>query len=339
MNYRLLGRSGLRVSELCLGTMTFGTEWGWGGDAETSRVIFDAFGNAGGNFIDTANRYTEGSSERMLGDFVSSDRSYWVLATKFTLFEKRGDVNGSGNHRKNLRQSLAASLKRLQTDYVDLLWVHAWDFTVQPDELMRSLEDVVRSGQALHIGVSDTPAWIIAQANTLAAMRGWEPFTAVQAEYSLIERSAERELLPMAKAFGLAFTPWAPLAGGALTGKYLQPSAEQKRLSPQSKRVTGRNIDIAAAVVDAARELGWSPAQVALVWCRQREETVVPIAGARKLEQMHDILGAEGKLLPQEIKLKLDEISKIDLGFPHEFLQSDAVKDIISGGTFSKIVH
>jgi aryl-alcohol dehydrogenase-like predicted oxidoreductase len=204
---------------------------------------------------------------------------------------------------------------------------------------MRSLEDVVRSGQALHIGVSDTPAWIIAQANTLAAMRGWEPFTAVQAEYSLIERSAERELLPMAKAFGLAFTPWAPLAGGALTGKYLQPSAEQKRLSPQSKRVTGRNIDIAAAVVDAARELGWSPAQVALVWCRQREETVVPIAGARKLEQMHDILGAEGKLLPQEIKLKLDEISKIDLGFPHEFLQSDAVKDIISGGTFSKIVH
>jgi aryl-alcohol dehydrogenase-like predicted oxidoreductase len=319
--------------------MTFGTEWGWGGDAETSRVIFDAFGNAGGNFIDTANRYTEGSSERMLGDFVSSDRSYWVLATKFTLFEKRGDVNGSGNHRKNLRQSLAASLKRLQTDYVDLLWVHAWDFTVQPDELMRSLEDVVRSGQALHIGVSDTPAWIIAQANTLAAMRGWEPFTAVQAEYSLIERSAERELLPMAKAFGLAFTPWAPLAGGALTGKYLQPSAEQKRLSPQSKRVTGRNIDIAAAVVDAARELGWSPAQVALVWCRQREETVVPIAGARKLEQMHDILGAEGKLLPQEIKLKLDEISKIDLGFPHEFLQSDAVKDIISGGTFSKIVH
>lgn len=337
MMYKLFGRSALRVSELCLGTMTFGTEWGWGADFETSKSIFEAFANAGGNFIDTANRYTEGSSEKFVGELTASDRDHWVIATKFTLVERRGDANGSGNHRKNLRQSLEKSLKRLKTDYVDVLWVHAWDFSVQPDELMRSLEDVVRSGRVLHLGISDTPAWIVSQAQTIASLRGWEQFSAVQVEYSLIERSAEREFLPMAQAMGMALTPWAPLAGGALTGKYLQTTDEARRLSPNAKRLNERNRKIAETVVEAAKELGWSPAQVAVNWTRQRAGTVIPIVGARKPQQIEDVLAGAGKRIPDEWMQKLNEASAIELGFPHDFLKTDGVKDVVWGGMRDKI--
>jgi aryl-alcohol dehydrogenase-like predicted oxidoreductase len=165
MKYKLLGRSGLRVSELCLGTMTFGTEWGWGTDKEQSKQIFEAFAEAGGNFIDTANRYTEGTSEKFVGEFIASDRERFVLATKYSLHNRRNEVNAHGNHRKNMIQSVEASLKRLQTEYIDLLWVHAWDFTTQVDELMRALDDLVRAGKVFYIGISDTPAWIVSQAN------------------------------------------------------------------------------------------------------------------------------------------------------------------------------
>ena len=180
MRYQLLGRSGLRVSELCLGTMTFGEEWGWGASRAESQKIFEAYAQAGGNFIDTANRYTEGTSETFVGEFVRADRARFVLASKYSLFTRRGDVNAGGNHRKNLVQSLDASLKRLGTDCLDLYWLHAWDSTTPVEEVMRALDDQVRAGKILHLGVSDTPAWVVAQANTLAQLRGWTPFSALQ---------------------------------------------------------------------------------------------------------------------------------------------------------------
>ena len=193
MRYKLLGRSGLRVSELALGTMTFGEEWGFGATKAESKKMFDAFAASGGNFIDTANRYTEGTSERYLGEFIASDRDHWVVATKYTLFTRRDDPNFSGNQRKNMVQALEASLKRLGTDYIDLYWVHAWDYMTPVDEVMRALDDMVRAGKVLYIGISDTPAWIVSQANTLADSRGWAPFVALQLRYSLIKREPWEE--------------------------------------------------------------------------------------------------------------------------------------------------
>ena len=249
MRYKLLGRSGLRVSEICLGTMTFGTDWGWGADKEESRRILDTYANAGGNFLDTANRYTEGTSETWLGEFISADRDHWVLATKYSLKDRDGDPNFSGNHRKNMMRSVEASLRRLNTDHIDLLWVHAWDGMTPVEEVMRGLDDLVSQGKVHYIGVSDTPAWIVSRANTMAELRGWSAFVALQVEYSLLQRTPERDLLPMAQAFGMSMTAWAPLAGGALTGKYLVQQEEPKRLSAESKRLNDRNSDIARKVV------------------------------------------------------------------------------------------
>ena len=195
MNYKLLGKSGLRVSELALGTMTFGEEWGWGSNKEESKKVFDAFSNAGGNFIDTANRYTEGTSEKYVGEFIASDREHFVVATKYTLFMRKDDPNFSGNHRKNMMQSLDASLKRLKTDYIDLYWVHAWDYTTPEEEILRALDDMIRAGKILYIGISDTPAWIVSRMNAIAELRGWTQFVALQIKYSLLERTVERELL------------------------------------------------------------------------------------------------------------------------------------------------
>ena len=220
MRYKLLGKSGLRVSEICLGAMGFGEEMGWGSDKEHSREAFHAFVEAGGNFIDTANVYTRGTSEKYLGEFVAGERDRFVLATKYTIGGGSDDPNASGNHRKNMRQSLEASLKRLNTDHIDLYWLHIWDFLTPEEEVMRALDDLVRSGKILYIGISDTPAWIVARANTLAELRGWTSFAALQIEYSLIERTPERDLLPMAYAMDLAVTPWAPLGTGVLSGKF-----------------------------------------------------------------------------------------------------------------------
>ena len=233
MRYKLLGRSGLRVSELCLGTMTFGEDWGWGSSKDVSRKIFDAFAGAGGNFLDTADGYTNGTSEKMVGEFVASERGRWVVATKYSFNQRPGDPNAGGNHRKNMVQALEGSLRRLKTDYVDLYWVHAWDGLTPVDELMRALDDVVRAGKVLYVGVSDTPAWVVSRANTLADCRGWSPFVALQIEYSLVERTPERDLLPMARALDLAVTPWSPLGGGVLSGKYTGKAAtpEQGRLA------------------------------------------------------------------------------------------------------------
>jgi aryl-alcohol dehydrogenase-like predicted oxidoreductase len=335
MRYHLLGRSALRVSEVCLGTMTFGEEWGWGTSHDESRRIFDAFVARGGNFVDTANRYTEGTSERLLGEFVRTDRDRFVVASKFTLFTSKGDPNAAGNHRKNLVQSLDATLARMQLDYLDLYWIHAWDFTTRPDEVMRALDDQVRAGKILHIGISDAPAWVVARAHSMAELRDWTPFTALQIEHSLIERTVERELIPMARALDIAVTPWSPLAGGVLTGKYLDDETTG-RVQPTADRRNARNTLIARAVVDVAREIGRTPSQVAINWLRHRDYTSIPILGARTAAQLEDTLGCLDFALEPAHRTRLDEASAIALGFPHEFLARPYVRDLVSASTWEQ---
>ncbi len=342
MRYKLLGNSGLRVSELCLGTMTFGEEWGWGSSKQESKRVFDAFANAGGNFLDTANRYTEGTSEKYVGEFVASDRDHFVVATKYTLHTRRDDVNACGNHRKNMVRSLEASLKRLGTDYIDLYWVHAWDFTTPVAEVMRALDDMVRAGKVLYVGVSDTPAWIVSQANTLAESRGWTPFVGLQIEYSLIERTPERDLLPMARALDMAVTPWAVLGAGMLSGKYNARDKEileskDARLSEKSVKLNERNFAIAEEVVRIAKEIGQTPSQIAIRWAMKQPGVIIPIVGARTTKQIADNLGALDFELHEDQLRKLDEVSRIDLGFPHEFLNKDHIRDLMFGGTYEQI--
>lgn len=342
MKYRLLGKSGLRVSEICLGTMTFGKEWGaMGAEKDESKKIFDAFVNKGGNFIDTANRYHEGTSEKFTGEFIASNRDSFVLATKYTLFNpgRKDDVLSSGNSRKNMVYSLEKSLKRLKTDYIDLYWVHAWDYMMPVDEVMRALDDMIKAGKILYIGVSDTPAWIVSQANTLAELRGWTQFVALQVEYSLIQRTPERDLIPMANAFGLAVTPWAALAGGALTGKYLNKKpGEPHRVPDGSKRINEESTRITREVVKIAEEMGVTPGQVALNWVRQQKGTFIPIVGARTEAQMKDSLDCLNFTLPEKVISGLNEVSKIDLGFPHDFLEQPLVRDLVYSGKYNDII-
>lgn len=330
MKYKLLGKSGLRVSEICLGTMGFGTEWNWGADYEGSKAIFDAYAQAGGNFIDTANRYTEGTSERWLGEFIASERDHFVLATKFSLRDGSGDPNFAGNSRKNMMRSVEGSLKRLNTEFIDLLWVHAWDGLTPVEEVMRGLDDLVAQGKVHYIGISDTPAWIVSQANTLATLRGWAPFVALQVEYSLLQRTPERDLLPMAQAFELAVTPWAPLAGGALTGKYLR--GETGRLPEHSQRRAERANAVAAEVVRVAEAIGATPAQVAIRWTMEQSPRIIPVVGATKTAQMTDCLGAANIRIPEEYLNQLNAVSAVELGFPHDFLQQPGVMDVLYGG-------
>jgi aryl-alcohol dehydrogenase-like predicted oxidoreductase len=339
MRYHLLGRSGLRVSELVLGTMTFGPDWGWGADRDTSRAIFDAYGEAGGNFIDTANRYTEGTSEEYVGDFVAADRDHFVVATKYTLYDREGDPNFSGNHRKNMRRSVEQSLRRMDTDYIDLLWVHAWDFTTPLDELMRGLDDLVRQGKVLYLGISDTPAWIVSQANMLADERGWTPFSALQLRYSLIDRTAERDLLPMAESLDLAVTPWSVLGAGVLTGKYNRENPPEEGRAAGGAATVERNLDIAETVVDVADEIGASPSQVALRWAMQQPGLILPLVGARTEEQIADNLGALDVQLSEDHMETLNAASAIDLGFPHNFLSEEPIREVIYGGTYDEIVN
>src|ERR1044071_9778865 len=261
MKYRLLGNSGLRVSEAALGTMTFGEEWGWGAAKDEARKVYDAFREAGGNFIDTANLYTNGTSETFLGEFMKGHRESVVMATKYTNAVPGKDPNAAGNQRKNMVQSVEASLKRLQTDYIDLYWVHIWDGLTPVEEVMRGLDDLVRQGKVMYAGISDAPAWWIAQANTLAELRGWSRFAGLQIEYSLIQRTVERELVPMAKALDLGVTAWSPLSSGVLTGKYHGHGSSEggrmtsdmvKEFMPEEQRARR----IVAAVKAVAEEVG-----------------------------------------------------------------------------------
>jgi len=337
MNYKLLGKSGLRVSELCLGTMTFGDDWGWGANKDESKAMFELFINAGGNFIDTADGYTNGTSEKYVGEFIRSERKHFVVATKFSFNQRRGDPNAGGNHRKNMVQALEGSLRRLGTDYVDLYWMHAWDELTPIEEVMRAFDDMIRAGKVLYIGISDAPAWWVARANTLAELRGWAPFVALQIEYNLIERTPERELLPMAEAFGMTVTPWSPLASGWLTGKYAAKAREKRRLdkTPQFARPTERNIAIAKEVVKVARAARKSPAQVALNWLRR--DGMIPILGARTLQQFEDNLSCIKWSLNSKQRAQLDEISWIELGFPRDFLDRPFVRDYLHGGMYDCI--
>ena len=384
MKYFLLGKSGLRVSEICLGTMTFGKEWGWGASKEESRKIFDAYVDAGGNFIDTANIYTDGTSEKYVSDFVSYDRDRFVIATKYTSNTRAGDPNAGGNHRKNMVQSLEASLKRLNTDYIDLYWVHAWDQTTPIEEMMRALDDLVKSGKILYIGISDAPAWVVSQANTLANLKGWTEFASIQIEYSLIERTSERELLPMANVLDIGITAWSPLGSGVLTGKYNKSSNKEYKNNTvnkdykQTESTTNdtntstsssslsasdqqnssrlnvanfselsntllkeRNLRIAEEVVNIAGEIKRTPSQVALNWIRHSKKIlrnkIIPIIGAKNLVQINDNLACMEFVLSDEYIQRLNEVSKIELGFPHNFLSTDAIRNIIYGGTYSSI--
>jgi aryl-alcohol dehydrogenase-like predicted oxidoreductase len=346
MRYRLLGNSGLRVSEACLGTMTFGDDWGWGSAKDEARKIYEAFREAGGNFIDTANVYTNGTSESFLGEFMQGHRESIVLATKYTNSWPSSDPNHAGNQRKNMFQSVEASLKRLQTDYIDLYWVHIWDQITPVEETMRGLDDLVRQGKVLYVGISDAPAWWTAQANTLAQLRGWSPFAGLQVEYSLIERTVEREIMPMAKALNVGFTAWSPLAGGVLTGKYHgHTSASESAQGRMSNNMMKgflpekhRAERVVAAVKQVADQTGRSMAQVALAWLRYRSVPVIPILGARKLTQLHDNLASlELQLTLEQVKA-LDQASPIDLGFPYELYAKEIPRTIAYGGLRDKIL-
>lgn len=336
MRYRLLGRTGLRVSEVALGTMTFGEDWGWGASREESGRIFTAFADAGGTFVDTSCNYTDGTSERFVGEFVGADRDHFVVATKYGLTERRDDPNAGGNHRKNLVRSLEGSLRRLGTDHVDLLWLHMWDGTVDLAELLRALDDQVRAGKVLHVGMSDTPAWVVAAAVTLAAERGWTPPAAAQGEYNLALRDAERDLLPMCAGLGLTFTPWGVLSGGVLSGRYNDPDGDPPR---RNDTVGPRSLDRGARIRDLAARSGISPARLAVAWmlAQRARWPIVPVLGARTVAQLTDTLAALEVTLSAADLAELDKAFPIDLGFPHDFLDSDHVRGLIYGDTYPLI--
>lgn len=341
--YRLLGRSGLRISPLSLGAMTFGDVWGWGADKETSRRIFDAYIEAGGNMIDTASVYTDGQSEQYLGEFAQGRRESVVIATKYSGTRNPLDPNAGGGSRKSLIGSVEASLRNLGTDYIDLLYLHAWDGLTPGDEIIAALGELVRSGKVLYLGVSDAPAWEISRMQTIAELRGWPAFAALQVEYSLIERTTERELIPMAAGLGLGVIPWAPLGGGVLTGKYTAvdldtaasdtPGGSRREHAVANRTLNVRGLAIADVVVAIAREIGATPAQVALAWTLQNPAVVSPLVGARTPEQLQDNLAALDIDLHNEHLHKLDDASAPDLGFPHEFLARPMVQGVTRGRT------
>lgn len=343
MRYRLLGNSGLRVSEAALGTMTFGEEWGWGATKDEARKVYDAYREAGGNFIDTANIYTNGSSERFVGEFTKDDRQSVVLATKYSNAVPGNDPNAAGNHRKSMMQAVEASLKRLQTDYIDVYWLHIWDQMTPVEEVMRALDDLVRQGKILYAGISDAPAWWIAQANTLAGLRGWTRFAAIQIEFSLIQRTAERELVPMAKALDLGVLAWSPLANGVLTGKYHgNGSTEAGRMSRQEMQEflpeRQRTENIVTTLKSIAEQSGRSLAQVALAWVRQRTTPVIPILGARKVSQLQDNLASLDLNLSADQVKSLDEASSIEPGFPYYLYNAQMTRAMAYGGLRDSIL-
>ncbi len=323
MRTTFLGDTGLRVSELCLGTMTFGTDWGWGADEQTCRAILDVFDERGGTFIDTADHYTNGSSERILGRLLAGRRDRFAVATKYTLASGEGP-NGQGNGRKNLRRSLDASLVRLQTDYVDVLWVHMYDGVTPIEETVRALDDAVRAGKVLHVGFSDFPAWLVSRADALAETRGLTRPAAIQVEHNLVQREAERDLLPMADALGMSVCAWSPLGGGALTTG--RASASRAGTGHFDGYATERTATVAAAVAEVAGELGCTPAQLAIAWCRAWSPLSAPIVGARTVEQAQENFAAADVVIPDDARARLDEASAFPLGFPHQFLRENAAR-------------
>jgi len=323
--------------------MTFGEEWGWGAAKDEARKVYDTYREAGGNFIDTANVYTKGSSERFVGEFIKDHRQSIVLATKYSNATPGNDPNAAGNHRKSMMQAVDASLSRLQTDYIDLYWVHIWDQMTPVEEVMRGLDDLVRLGKILYAGISDAPAWWVAQANTLADLRGWSGFVGLQIEYSLIQRTVERELIPMAKALDLSVLAWSPLANGVLTGKYHgNGNAEAGRMSRQEMQEflpeQERTERIIAALKSVAEQTGRSMPQVALAWLRHRLVPVIPILGARKVSQLQDNLASLDLDLSAEQVKALDEASRIEPGFPYYLYNAQMTRALMYGGMRDRMI-
>ncbi|MFI6521287.1 aldo/keto reductase [Spirillospora sp. NPDC050679] len=302
MRYRLLGRTGLRVSEVFLGAMRFGEE-------DQARAIVDVYDEAGGNVIDTADMYGAGRSEELVGAALKGRRDRFVLATKYTCTRDAADLNAGGNHRKNLARALDASLRRLGTDHIDLYWAHIWDRRTPIEEMMRALDDAVRAGKILYVGMSDAPAWVVARANTLAEWRDWTPFAALQLPYNPLERDIERELLPMAEHLGLSVATWSPLAHGVLTGKGKAPLDE-------------RQAAVVRVLEEIGGELGAPPAHVAIAWSRARSRAVLPILGSSRPEQIAENLGALDLALPAEAVERLNAATDFELGFPADFINS-----------------
>lgn len=336
-HYITLGRSGLRVSPLCLGTMTFGEDWNWGSSVPDSEAILARYLERGGNFIDTANGYTKGHSEVIIGDYLARTpgrRDRLVLATKFSTNLFPGDPNAGGASRKNIVASCDESLRRLKTDYIDLYWMHFWDPFTPIDETLRALDDLVRSGKVRYIGVSDTPAWKVAQANVLAELRGWTPFVGLQIEYSLVERTVEGELVPMALELGLGITPWSPLRGGVLSGKYTRAnaaSANPDRGDRVKAFLTERNLTIIDELLRVAKERNASPAAVALAWVQHRPGVTSTIIGARRLDQLDQNLAALDVQLTSDDIAALDRVSEPTLNFPAPFFRM--ISMFAQGGT------
>jgi aryl-alcohol dehydrogenase-like predicted oxidoreductase len=336
MRYKLLGHSGLRVSELCLGTMTFGETWGWGASKTESKKMFDLFANEGGNFIDTSVNYTDGTAEEFLADFLKADREHFVVATKYTLTKPDNtDPNGGGNSRKNMMKSVERSLKRLQTEYIDLYYLHMWDYMTPVEEVARGLDDLVRQGKVNYVAFSDTPDYIVAEANARADLMGWSRFIGMQVPYSLLDRAVERSIIPMAKHWDMAVLPWGLLEAGILTGKFLSKVEDPTRINQEKLKLGEKSLKVVNEVKRIAEEVGKPMSQVAINWVRQQPKAqMIPILGARSAEQLKDNLAVlEWKLSDEQWK-GLDDVSAIDLGFPHGFLDGNKY---IYGATYDKI--
>lgn len=329
--YFTLGRTGLRVSRLALGAMTFGTDWGWGTDKDTARQIFNRYAESGGNFVDTADLYTNGVSEQWLGEFIRERqlRDRMVLATKFSYNAEADNPNAGGNGRKNMLRAVEGSLRRLGTDYIDLYLLHTWDTLTPVDEVMRTFDDLVRSGKVRHVGLSDVPAWYASRAQAIADFRGYEPISALQMEYSLVERSIENEFIPLGLAHGMGTMVWSPLASGLLSGKYKPSQSGQfgegrlqtvgSTSNPAFAKLTGRNFAIVAELEAVAKKLGRSMAQVALNWVANRPGVASVIVGATKLAQLEDNLAALKFTIPDELASRLNRTSAVPASFPYSF--------------------
>lgn len=335
-NYRLLGRSGLRVSPLCLGTMTFGVPQGWGSSDAEAEQMFRRYVELGGNFLDTANFYgAMGGSERVVGKLVANQRHRFVIATKYTMTMDAADVNASGNHRKNMQRAVEDSLERMKTDYIDLLYLHMWDQTTPVEEVLRSFDDLVRSGKVVYVGISDTPAWQVSRMQAIAELRGWSPLVALQIPYSLIERTVERELMPMARELGLGVLPWSPLGGGVLSGKYSTQDLDKsnlkggiadsrKNINVMTGRLTERSLNVARETKAIAEEMGRTSAQVALAWTLLNPVVTSTILGVRTPTQLADNLGAlEVTFTPEQIA-RLQAASCIEPVFPYDMMDGPA---------------
>lgn len=340
MRYQVFGNTGLKVSELALGAMTFGEEWGWGSSKAESRAVFEAYASAGGNFIDTADVYTGGSSERILGELMGAERDRFVVSTKFTAGPAAKDPNAAGNSRKHMVRSLEASLARLGTDHVDVYWVHVWDYLTPIEEVMQAFDDLVRSGKVLYVGLSDTPAWVVARGQTLAEAHGATRLASVQIQYSLTERRVEADYFTLAETLDLAICCWSPLDQGLLTGKYAATgglASESLRSALHGESIPTAKAPIVAELVAVAQELGCSPAALALRWIRRRSPRAIPIIGARTRPQLEDSLGAIDLVLPDAQLERLERVSRVAQAWPHEMLSSPAQTGFTYGGYLDRI--